>query len=253
MPLTIAAVQCSSTPGDIRRNVARHVALARLAISYGASLVVFPELSLTGYELDLAPTHEVTPGDALLAPIRSLAMLSSVTVVAGGPVAGNDGKRFIGALVFGPTGLQQIYTKVHVHISEQHVFDLGSGGELLQIGGTAVALAVCRDVSIPEHAAAAAASGARVYAAGVMSTEEDYGRKAVLLPQYARSHRMAVLLSNYSGVSGGDESAGKSAFWNEHGSQLAVAPQRGEGVVIATRTGDAWTADFIPATDSEWD
>jgi predicted amidohydrolase len=48
-PLLIAAAQPACTPRDIRANALEHARIFRAA---GARLVAFPELSLTGYELD---------------------------------------------------------------------------------------------------------------------------------------------------------------------------------------------------------
>ena len=47
----IALAQMEPILGDLQANVSRHVAWARKAIASGADLLVFPELSLTGYLL----------------------------------------------------------------------------------------------------------------------------------------------------------------------------------------------------------
>jgi predicted amidohydrolase len=47
---SIAAAQSSSIPGDIEANVARHAVFVRTAARAQVNLIVFPELSLTGYE-----------------------------------------------------------------------------------------------------------------------------------------------------------------------------------------------------------
>lgn len=61
MRLRIAAAQSASVPGDIAQNVAHHVQFGTLAAKRGVQLLVFPELSLTGYELGLARAHPVRP------------------------------------------------------------------------------------------------------------------------------------------------------------------------------------------------
>jgi len=54
--LTISLAQFAPRLGDVAGNLARHVELARAAAAAGSQLVVFPELSLTGYLLrDLVP------------------------------------------------------------------------------------------------------------------------------------------------------------------------------------------------------
>jgi predicted amidohydrolase len=49
----IAAAQVASVRGDIDRNIATHAA-AMAAAQAGISALAFPELSMTGYEPDLA-------------------------------------------------------------------------------------------------------------------------------------------------------------------------------------------------------
>src|SRR5437870_5736399 len=51
---SIAIVQTCPLAGDVQANLDEHIRLARLAATEGALIVVFPELSLTGYEPALA-------------------------------------------------------------------------------------------------------------------------------------------------------------------------------------------------------
>lgn len=51
MKHTVAVAQIDSTIGNLRRNVAKHVEYVRRAIDGGAEMIVFPELSLSGYSL----------------------------------------------------------------------------------------------------------------------------------------------------------------------------------------------------------
>ena len=50
--LTLSAVQYTALDGGIAANVPEHIRLIEDAESHGARLVIFPELSLTGYRLD---------------------------------------------------------------------------------------------------------------------------------------------------------------------------------------------------------
>lgn len=51
MKCTIAVAQIDSAPGDLSGNLKKHLEYIRRAKSGGADLVVFPELSLTGYSI----------------------------------------------------------------------------------------------------------------------------------------------------------------------------------------------------------
>jgi NAD+ synthase (glutamine-hydrolysing) len=56
MQLTLALAQINTTLGDVQANLEKHLSVIRDAKASGADLVLFPELSLTGYVLqDLVP------------------------------------------------------------------------------------------------------------------------------------------------------------------------------------------------------
>lgn len=246
MDLIITAAQSASIPGDISRNITRHVRVAAMAAEHGAQLLVFPELSLIGYELSLSRANVIRPDAAELGPLRQAAMKARMTISAGGPWLNAEGQLHITAFVFRPDGSISIHTKQHVHQSEQHVFTSGPGGPTLRVADSSVALAICADASQPSHAANAAARGANVYAVGAMITEDAYARKTTLLKNYALEHHMAVLLANYSGVTGGEESAGKSAIWSEDGQPVAASAGTDEALVMGTKQNGQWTGEVIP-------
>ena len=103
-----------------------------------------------------------------------------------------------------------------------------------------------RTTSHPQHAAKAAARGANIYAVGVLLTDEDYARKEPLLERYAVEHRMAVLVANYSGESGGWKSAGKSALWSETGRMVAASRGTEEALIVGTRQNGEWSGEVVP-------
>lgn len=244
--MVIAAAQISAARGDVPANASRHLRFAETAAKHGVQLLVFPELSLTGYELEIARDHVVHPDDMVLSPLRQLADSERMTIVVGSPIRGEGGALHIGAIAMLPDGAVSIYTKVHVHSSEAHVFECGSGGRDLVVEGVPVGLAICRDAAIPEHAAAAASRGVKLYAASVMIDGEGYVRKVPLMRSYARQHGIAVLMANYSGVSGGEVSAGKSAIWGEDGETVAESLGTEESLVIGRREGGIWSGRCLP-------
>ena len=245
MSLTIAAAQSASLPGNVAHNVVHHLRFGALAAEHGVQLLVFPELSLTGYELALARANAIDPDSAALDALRELAARTGITVVAGAPVPSDSGGLYAAALVFRPDCSVLTHTKVHVHESELPFFLPGDGGAVFSAGEAAVGLAICRDASFAEHAAQAAAHGANVYAAGVMIDEAGYQRKAPLLRQYAAAHKMAVLMANYSGVTGGELSAGKSAIWSEDGEVVAACAGSEEALVIGTKHNGVWSGTLV--------
>ena len=62
MKLSIALAQINTVLGNVQRNLDKHMAYIDQAQSNGADLLIFPELSLTGYVLqDLVPTVACHP------------------------------------------------------------------------------------------------------------------------------------------------------------------------------------------------
>jgi predicted amidohydrolase len=213
----------------------------------GVTFLVFPELSLTGYERELAVELAIDPQDARLLPLRELARRSRMVTVVGVPIKSlTPGRALIGALVFDTAGQLSIYTKQHLHPGEERVFVAGEGGAGVDVEGEHLAIAVCADFTHPGHALLAAQAGAGVYAASVLITEGGYGPDTQMLAGYAAQHRMAVLMANHGGATGGWESAGCSTFWSETGERVGATQGPGDQLLIATRSGSSWSTQVVP-------
>ena len=61
--MKLIAAQILPVPGEYEKNITRHIDVIHQAASQGADLVLFPELSLTGYEPRLAEVLAVHPSD----------------------------------------------------------------------------------------------------------------------------------------------------------------------------------------------
>lgn len=230
--LTLAVAQSLPIPGDLGESVRSHLRLASLAAEHGARLVLFPELSLTGYNRGLTLTDAVADSDPGLRPLQVLADTRNLLIVAGAPIALRD-RLHIGALSFVPGSGVRTYLKEFLHEGEEVAFAPGPGGDALTLEDEVVGMAICADITHPEHARAAANRGATIYATSCFITEPGYQADTDLLRQYAREHRMVVLMANYGAPSGGWGSAGRSAIWSESGELLACAPSAGEALIAA--------------------
>lgn len=249
--LTIAAAQSISIAGNLAANIAWHQRFMQVAAEQGVQLLVFPELSLTGYERGLAAELAIAPEDAVLQPLRDFALETGVTTVVGMPIRLSENSPvLIGALIFGADGSLGVYSKQHLHPGEEVAFSPGIGGSTLTIGDATVALAVCADFSHASHAAAAAQQGASLYAAGVLITENGYAPDTALLQGYAATHSMVVLMANHGGATGGWESAGRSAIWASDGSLIAAAPGTGDLLVVAQRKADGWAGRVVAVAEA---
>src|SRR5262249_22829432 len=83
---SLAAAQTVPKRGDVEANVEGHIRLIHVAAEAHARVLVFPELSLTGYELDLADELAFSEDDARLNPLLDSASSFGMTLVVGAPV-----------------------------------------------------------------------------------------------------------------------------------------------------------------------
>lgn len=84
MKLTLALAQINTRLGDIQANLDKHLTLAKEAWSSGADILLFPELSLTGYVLqDLVPAVARRPGPADPVFARLLRASKEIDLVVG--------------------------------------------------------------------------------------------------------------------------------------------------------------------------
>ncbi len=239
----MAVAQTASVRGDVEGNVATHMRFVEAAAKHGARLIVFPELSITGYEPDIAATHTLTPEDPRLKLLRDAAKKYTMTIVAGAPYR-SPKDLHIAAFVIQPDGAR-VYTKHHLHSGEERFFVAGTMGLQIGLDGERVSFAVCADTTHPTHAEAAARAGATVYAAGVFITPTGIEADSTQLMGYAKKHRMVVLMANYAAPSGGFPTAGKSAIWDERGEMVVQAQGVGEALLLAHREGSALRGEMV--------
>jgi predicted amidohydrolase len=240
MPCTIFAIaQSVSVLGDVQANAARHASIAGQAADRGARFILFPELSLVGYDPCIASRYTLEPVDASHEPLRAVARARDITIVEGAPVTFGRGPH-IGAFVFSPHGDVDVYTKQFLHPGEQEWFAPGTGGALIPVAHARIGLAVCADATHPEHVCAAVRRGATVYAASCLITEAGYARDASILQRHARQYGVAVLMANHGATTGQWPPAGRSAAWSDQGDLLASTAGPGEALILIEHSRAGW-------------
>jgi predicted amidohydrolase len=109
----VTLAQVAPRLGDVPANLERHLELIDDAASAGAALVVFPELSLTGYFLkDLVPEVALREQSAELD--RLAAASTSIDVVAGCVLESDDARFYNAALYFSGGRLHHVHRKVYL-------------------------------------------------------------------------------------------------------------------------------------------
>ena len=231
-PLTIAVVQPECVAYDVGTNAAAHAAMIRSA---GTRVVVFPELSLTGYELD-APA--IAADDPRLAPVVEACAEVGAMALAGAPVGGDDGSVHIGMLAVDGKGATIVYRKMWLGGSEPDRFSPGTAPAVLQVDGWRLGLAICKDTGVPAHASETAALGIDAYVAGVLESAADAAVVDERARRTAGDHHVWVAIASFAGSTGGgyDEAAGHSGVWSPDGTVVAEAGPESGALVRATLT-----------------
>ncbi|WP_328400934.1 carbon-nitrogen hydrolase family protein [Streptomyces sp. NBC_00390] len=233
--MKMAAAQFTSAPGAVGANVRAMADLIRSAAGQGARLVVFAELAVTGYEVELIAKDAgltLTEDDPRLEPLRQACRAGGIAAVLGCPVSTESGRPAITALVIGPDGaLLTRYDKVHLHGVENDVFAAGDKDGRFTLDGTGFALAVCYDNRFPELAERAAADGCRVYVASSVLTAGNDSFETVY-PVRARENGLYVVLANAVGVSTEGDCPGNSGVWGPDGGLLVTAGPAAPGLAI---------------------
>lgn len=229
--MKIALCQTRSIAGDLPTNVLVHGRFAKLASAAGAQVVIFAELSLTGYEPKLAGQLATAPTDSRLAPLRQISDSLGVTVAVGLPTRSATGV-CISAVVFEPLRPVRVYSKMHLHRDETPYFTPGEEYTGLIGGEREIGLAICYELSIPEHLARVREAGAKLYLASVAKSQAGLESASLRLADVARQHHMPCGMVNGVGPADDFVCAGQSSVWDTTGKLLARLDEAAEGILV---------------------
>ena len=229
-PLRIAVAQPPCAAYDVAANAREHAAAVRAA---NARVVVFPELSLTGYELD-APA--ISADDPRLAPLIAACAETGSLALAGAPLQGEGEQVHIGMLAVSGSGASVAYRKVWLGGAEPARFSPGSCPVMLAIDGWRLGLAICKDTGIPQHAADTAALGIDVYVAGLVESADEASVLDERARRIAADHQVWVAMASCAGPTGGGytATAGRSGIWTPAGEVVARAGPEPGAIAQAT-------------------
>ena len=234
MKFTLALAQIDSVIGDVRKNIARHLDFIRRAREGGADLVVFPELSLSGYSVkDTNWDAARRADDPLLAPIaaagREIAVLCGAVEEAAGYGIFNSALFFEGGTV--RTVHRKVYLPTYGMFEEQRYFSPGTSVRAFDSPLGRLGALICEDLWHLPLPYLLARDGAELVAGIASSPTRLGGEDAMLVARtnleqhtsYARLLSTYVVFCNRVGFEDGVN------FW---GGSAVVAPS-GDVVVRA--------------------
>ncbi|WP_417537510.1 NAD+ synthase [Marinomonas sp.] len=230
MTLRIAMAQLDMLVGDITKNTQSVIDAANQARDHErADVVVFPELTLTGYPPeDLLLRASLDPRiESALAKI--LAEVRDIYVVVGYPRR-IDGELFNCAGVIYQGQLLVEYAKQKLPnflvFDDKRYFSEGREAGLVDIKGVKVGLSICEDIWHPEPIAQAKAAGAELILNLNASPYhiEKMGEREALLHQRATEVTLPIVYVNYIGAQDELVYEGGSFVVNAKGEKIMQAP-----------------------------
>jgi predicted amidohydrolase len=227
-PLTVAAAQPRCRPGAVAENARAHAAMVRQAQS---RVVVFPELSLSGYDL---AARIVAPDDPVLEPLReacgetgALALVGAATEIGS--------RRHIATLVIGPEENFEAYRKTWLGGDEPRHFTPGNGPTVVVVDGWRIGLGICKDTGSAQHTAGTAALDIDVYAAGVVHRPDELAEQEARATVIARTCQAYTVIASAAGAVGEayTETCGSSGIWAPSGLAITRASRKPNDIARA--------------------
>ena len=234
--ITLAALQMKSESGDVATNLARIGEAAKDAAGKGASLLITPELGLTGYGagdiiLDLAEPADGT----LVKRLRAISAETGVAVIAG--FAERAGSAVFNSAVYVDRAAEPVvYRTSHLYGDyERALFaEAPPSTMLFTHRGVKCGMLICYDVEFPENVRRLAMAGAD---AVLVPTALPAGYSGTFVTDHmiqtrAFENQVFVAYVNHCGADERFTFAGSSRIAAPDGSVLASAPSHGETLMI---------------------
>lgn len=252
MSFRVGMAQINPRLGDVGANMALYEARVREAAGAGVEVLVFPELSLTGYFLrDMVPDVAVRLESPEMERLRALS--SEVSLVAGLVLESED-HRFYNAAVYLEDGeVRHIHRKVYLPtygmFDEQRYFARGDRVRAFDTRHGRLALLICEDLWHPSTVYLAALDGALSIVCPSSSPlrgvtdgadQDDNARYWELITRsYAETYSLFVVHANRVGFEDGVGFWGGSGILDPFGRTVCKAGYYDEAFVVGEVTHEA--------------
>jgi omega-amidase len=231
----IAVAQIACKPGDVPANLRTLGDFAERAQRAGAALVVFPEMSDTGYTMKVIREHATSWSEGAVPELQRIARTFSIAIVCG--VSEKEGGHIYNSQVMiDSTGaILAKYRKTHLFAPIEEDKCCAPGQDLvnLALGRFQFGLTICYDLRFPElYRALAVDLGTNAF---IISSAWPFPRAEhlrILATARAIENQSYVILANRVGRDDGAPFCGSSAIIDPAGIVVAAAaPDRAELIV----------------------
>lgn len=241
--MKISVAQTKPIKGDISANIDKHKIIIQLAVSYKVDSIFFPELSVTGYEPELAKELATNQEDPRFDDFQGFSDTNKITIGLGMPTKSGSGIQ-ISIIIFQPNRPKQTYSKQQLSSDEFPYFVNGEKQIILTVDNKKIAPAICYESLQADHSEYVNRLGAEIYVASVAKSQNGVDKAMSHYPTVAKKFAMPVLMSNCVGYCDNFESVGKSSVWTKQGNLVGQLDDKLEGILIF----DTETEDVIEQT-----
>jgi predicted amidohydrolase len=170
-----------------------------------------------------------------------------ITIGVGLPIR-NDNGICISMILLQPQQVRHLYSKKYLHEDEEPYFVSKENSVKLTINEVNMAIAICYELSVPEHSENAFQQGTEIYLASVAKSASGVERAVESLTEIARKYSMTVVMSNNVGPSDNFVGGGKSSVRNSKGQLLGQLNDSQEGILVI----DTLTEVVVAAKTDDW-
>ncbi len=229
--MKICIAQTHSLKGKVSENLQNHLLIIERAIELKSDLVVFPELSITGYVPELAKEFATDVKNNIFNPFQELSDKNKITIGIGMPTNSANGIN-ISMLIFQPNKERDFYSKQILHSDELPYFTCGTNQIFLNIKEKKIAIGICYETLQRDHFVNAVQNGADIYIASVAKPKGGIEKAYLHFPKIADEFKTPILMSNCVGYCDNFMSVGKSAIWNKNGKLIEQLDDENQGILI---------------------
>lgn len=229
--MKICIAQTKPIKGNVSANSEAHIRLIELALTLHTDAIFFPELSLTGYEPELAKKLAINQNDTCLNIFQETSDKHNINIGLGLPTAKESIIR-ISMIVFQPNKPRKTYSKQQLHSDEFPYFEKGDGQLIIKCNDKNIAPAICYESLQPEHCQNAFKLGANVYLASVAKSANGVEKAFEYYLKLAKQFAMPVLMANCVGYCDNFLSVGQSAVWTKEGKLAGHLDDKNEGILL---------------------
>ncbi len=229
--MKICIAQTKPIKGNVSANIKAHKRFIELALTLNTEAIFFPELSLTGYEPELAKNLATNQNDNRLDIFQETSDKNKIIIGLGLPTA-KESKIRISMIIFEPHKPRQTYSKQQLHSDEFPYFENGIGQVIIKTSDKNIAPAICYESLQPIHSENAFKLSADVYLASVAKPENGVVKAFDHYPKIAKQYAIPVLMSNCVGFCDNFLSVGKSSVWTKEGELVGQLDDKTEGILL---------------------